>query len=145
MLTTSCSRFAVLALIMSLGCGNDDAPRVGDVVLLPGDPPPPTLSADALLVDITGAERDELNQWIASLPRPAPSDCPALNYYSVVALEVAVQGLFVAEFRPNCQATFEDVAACAVAVDDCATTSESPGACGTFRLPECEADPPISF
>lgn len=143
MLTTSCNRFAVLALVLSIGCSTEGPHRVGSVVLLPGDPPPPTLSADALLVEITGNERDELNQWIASLTRPAPSDCPAPNYYSLLSLEVAVQGLFVAEFRPNCQATFEDVAACAVVVDDCETTGESPGACGTFLLPECEPDLPI--
>lgn len=138
-----CRHCAGLALVLSLGCSTEGPQRVGSVVLLPGDPPPPALSADALLVELTDVERDELNQWIGSLPRPASSDCPALNYYSVVALEVAVQGLFVPEFRPNCQATFEDVAACAVEVDDCETTGESPGACGIFRLPECEPDPPI--
>ena len=137
-----CRRCAGLALVLSVGCSTEGPHRVGSVVLLPGDPPPPALSADALLVEITGNERDELNQWIASLPRPAPSDCPALNYYSVFALQYSCLGTRI-EHRPNCQATVEDVAACAVAVDDCETTSNSPGACGTFRLPECKPDVPV--
>lgn len=136
-------RLGILALAILIGCADEEPYRVGGVVLLPEDPPPPALSADALLVDLTGVERDDLNQWIDSLTRPAPSDCPALNYYSLLSLEFGVRGLFVAGFRPNCQATFEDVAACAVAVDDCETTAESPGACGIFRLPECEPDFPI--
>jgi hypothetical protein len=100
------------------------------------------LSAEVLLVDLTATEREDLCQWIVSLPRPGLADCPAANYISVFALHSNCLGIHI-EGRPNCQATFEDVAACAVAVDDCETTVDSPGACGIFVLPECAPDPPI--
>lgn len=143
MSTISCSRFAILALIISLGCDNNDSSRVGNVVLLPGDPPPPRLSADALLIDITDTERMELCEWVDSLSRPELSDCPpAEDYLSIFALELYCLSIRV-EQRPNCQATVEDVAACAVAVNDCATTFDSPGACGVFMLDECRPDVPV--
>ena len=136
-----CGRLAALALVLAIGCSSEGEPSVGSVALLPGDPAPPTFSASALLIDLTDAEREEIARWVDSLPRPALSDCSTEDY-SAPALGFAIVGIS-AEGRPNCQATFEDVAACAVAVDECTTTFDSPDACGAFEVPECKPDAPI--
>lgn len=142
-LAASYKGFALLALAALIGCADQDPPRVGDVFLLPGDPAPPSLSADALLIDLADTERMDLCEWVDSLSRPELSDCPpAETYLSIFALELYCLST-TAEQRPSCQATVEDVAACAVAVEDCATTFDSPGACGVFVLDECRPDAPV--
>jgi hypothetical protein len=119
---------------------------VGEVILLVEDPRPPALPPEKGVAELEDHEAEELCGWVRLLERPEIGECGdrvgVNQYFSVHALELACDHASRAASNA-CAATVRDIAACAMQVLDCATSTAAPGGCAALVSGECAPPPPV--
>jgi hypothetical protein len=108
---------------------------IGNVILPSTDPAAPDIAAEAILTSLESAQREAVCTWVHRLDRPRVEDCPNEPMLTE-ALDICTYPL-----TQTCSATFEDLAACSVALVECTDVTKPPPPCSFLTVGSCRTPP----